>query len=224
MAAAISQKWVQSIQGPDYVDDSGSGEQIEGLPSTWLQRIGQFCGSIHCWCRCVHPEVERMAAAVSEHVLVRFKKSLATDKSWQGIVALSNCDDQGQEVLSYKIGIWLKCNTSHYEGYHQLGHVSECVNRKCHISLHRWHFCQWSLGFYDTGEGSSIQLKLIYKDPERLEDRAKVLDLHVWGGVGENGTLWLKQGSHVLDLPKVITHQGMFSVCGQLVRHFSQAS
>ena len=54
------------------------------------------------------------------------------------------------------------------------------------------------------------------KDLERLEDSTRVLKLEVWG---ECGTLRCKRGSGIPDVPEVVTHQSIFSLCGKLIRH-----
>ena len=55
------------------------------------------------------------------------------------------------------------------------------------------------------------------KDPERLEDDARVLGLVV---AMEHGKLQWKQESMVLDAPDIVTRWAVFSLCGRLVGHF----
>ena len=59
--------------------------------------------------------------------------------------------------------------------------------------------------------------RFVCKDPKRLQDGAKALSLQVWG---ENATLRWKWGSEVPNVPHVVTHQNIFSLCGKLVGHF----
>lgn len=134
----------------------------------------------------MHLEVKRMAAAGRERIPVRFAKSLPTDTRRQGIVALSNRADEGQKVLPYANGVWLKFCTSYYEGYHRLSHVAESVNQKDYIRLYRRHICQRSFGCYCMGEGQLSNYEVTCKDPEKLNDGTRVLGLYV---CGENGTL-----------------------------------
>ena len=60
------------------------------------------------------------------------------------------------------------------------------------------------------------QFGLICKDPERLEDGARVLGLDVRG---EHGILKWRRGSAVPDVPSVVTRRTVFSLCGKLVGH-----
>lgn len=62
--------------------------------------------------------------------------------------------------------------------------------------------------------------RLSCKVQVRLKDRTKVLGLQVWGVV-EKGYLQWKRGSKYLDLPKDIIYQAAFSLCEQLLGHFS---
>ena len=55
------------------------------------------------------------------------------------------------------------------------------------------------------------------KDPERLEDGARVLGLTV---VMEHGKLRRKRGSMVPDAPYIVKRRAVFSLCGRLVGHF----
>ena len=61
------------------------------------------------------------------------------------------------------------------------------------------------------------RFRLECKDPERLEDGARVLGLAV---MMEHGKLRLKRGSMVPDAPDIVTRRAVFSLCGRLVRHF----
>ena len=58
---------------------------------------------------------------------------------------------------------------------------------------------------------------LVSKDPERLEDGARVLGLQV---LSEGGRLRWKRGSEIPEVPPVLTRRNVFSVCGKLVGHF----
>lgn len=58
---------------------------------------------------------------------------------------------------------------------------------------------------------------LICKDPKQLEDKAKVLGLQVWG---EDNILWWKWGCEVPNVPQIIAHQSVFSLCGETCGSF----
>ena len=55
------------------------------------------------------------------------------------------------------------------------------------------------------------------KDPERLEDGARVLGSAV---AMKHDKLWWKRGSMVPDAPNIVTRWAVFSLCGRLVGHF----
>ena len=54
------------------------------------------------------------------------------------------------------------------------------------------------------------------KEPERLQDGARVLGLQVWG---EDTSLYWRRGNKIPDMPRVVTRQNIFSLCGKLVGH-----
>ena len=57
---------------------------------------------------------------------------------------------------------------------------------------------------------------LLSKEPERLQDGARVLGLQVWG---EDNSLYWRRGNKIPDLPRVVTRRNVFSLCGKLVGH-----
>ena len=57
---------------------------------------------------------------------------------------------------------------------------------------------------------------LLSKEPERLQDGARVLGLQVWG---EDNSLYWGRGNKIPDMPRVVTRQNIFSLCGKLVGH-----
>ena len=57
---------------------------------------------------------------------------------------------------------------------------------------------------------------LLSKEPERLQDGARVLGLQVWG---EDNSLYWRRGNKIPDMPCVVTRQNVFSLCGKLVGH-----
>ena len=61
------------------------------------------------------------------------------------------------------------------------------------------------------------RFELECKDPERLEDGARVLGLAV---AMRHGKLQWKRGSRVPDAPYIVTHRAVFSLCGRLIGHF----
>ena len=60
---------------------------------------------------------------------------------------------------------------------------------------------------------------LICKDPERLEDGARVLGLNVRQ---EQGILKWRRGTAVPEVPDVFTRRAVFSLCGKLVGHLPE--
>ena len=58
---------------------------------------------------------------------------------------------------------------------------------------------------------------LVSKDPVRLRDGARVLGFQVWE---KDGTLRLKRGSQILEIPNRLTHRRVYSLCGKPVGHF----
>ena len=60
------------------------------------------------------------------------------------------------------------------------------------------------------------QFGLICKDPERLEDGARVLGLDVHG---KQGSLRWRRGAALPEVPDALTRRGVFSLCGILVGH-----
>ena len=60
------------------------------------------------------------------------------------------------------------------------------------------------------------QFGLIYKDPERLEDGARVLGLDVHG---KQGSLQWRHRAVLPEVPHALTRRDVFSLCGILVRH-----
>ena len=62
-----------------------------------------------------------------------------------------------------------------------------------------------------------VMPRLECKDPERLEDGARVLGLAV---TMEHGKLRWKRESMVPDAPDIVTLWAVFSLCGRLVGHF----
>ena len=59
---------------------------------------------------------------------------------------------------------------------------------------------------------------LTCKEPERLQDGAKVLGLLVSGS--EEGLCW-RRGADAPGVPSNVTRRSVFSVCGKLVGHFT---
>ena len=57
---------------------------------------------------------------------------------------------------------------------------------------------------------------LLSKDPEKLQDGARVLGLQVWG---EDNSLYWKRGNKISDMPRVVMRWNLFSLCGKLVEH-----
>ena len=57
---------------------------------------------------------------------------------------------------------------------------------------------------------------LLSKEPERLQDGARVLRLQVWG---EESSLYWRRGNKIPDLPRVVTRRNVFSLCSKLVGH-----
>ena len=57
---------------------------------------------------------------------------------------------------------------------------------------------------------------LLNKEPERLQDGARVLGLQVWG---EDNSLYWRRGNKIPDMPRVITRRNVFSLCSKLVGH-----
>ena len=57
---------------------------------------------------------------------------------------------------------------------------------------------------------------LLSKEPERLQDGARVLGLQVWG---EDNSLYWRRGNKIPDMPRVVTRRNVFSLCGKLVGH-----
>ena len=53
---------------------------------------------------------------------------------------------------------------------------------------------------------------LLNKEPERLQDDARVLGLQVWG---EDNSLYWRRGNKIPDMPR----QNIFSLCSKLVGH-----
>ena len=54
------------------------------------------------------------------------------------------------------------------------------------------------------------------KEPERLQDGARVLGLQVWG---EDNSLYWRRGNKIPDMPRVVTRRNVFSLCDKLVGH-----
>ena len=52
---------------------------------------------------------------------------------------------------------------------------------------------------------------LLSKEPERLQDGARMLGLQLWG---EDNSLYWRRGNKISDMP-----QNIFSLCGKLVGH-----
>ena len=57
---------------------------------------------------------------------------------------------------------------------------------------------------------------LFNKEPERLQDGARVFGLQVWG---EDNSLYWRRGNKIPDMPRVIMRRNVFSLCGKLVGH-----
>ena len=57
---------------------------------------------------------------------------------------------------------------------------------------------------------------LFSKETKRLQDCARVLGLLVWG---EDNPLYWRRGNKIPDMPRVVTWQNIFSLCGKLVGH-----
>ena len=57
---------------------------------------------------------------------------------------------------------------------------------------------------------------LFSKEPERLQDGARVLVLQVWG---EDNSLYWRRGNKIPDMLCIITRRNVFSLCGKLVGH-----
>ena len=57
---------------------------------------------------------------------------------------------------------------------------------------------------------------LLSKEPERLQDDARVLGLQVWG---EDNSLYWTRGNKISDMPCVVMRWNLFSLCGKLVGH-----
>ena len=57
---------------------------------------------------------------------------------------------------------------------------------------------------------------LFSKEPERLQDGARVLGLQVWG---EDNSLYWRRGNKIPDMPRVVMRWNIFSLCGKLVGH-----
>ena len=57
---------------------------------------------------------------------------------------------------------------------------------------------------------------LLSKEPEKLQDGARVLGLQVWG---EDNSLYRRRGNKIQDMPRVVTRRNIFSLCGKLVGH-----
>ena len=62
---------------------------------------------------------------------------------------------------------------------------------------------------------------LLSKEPERLQDGARVLGLQVWG---EDSSLYWRRGNKIPDMPRVVTWRNAFSLCGKLVGHLPMGS
>ena len=54
------------------------------------------------------------------------------------------------------------------------------------------------------------------KEPERLQDGARVLVLQVWG---EDNSLYWRGGNKIPDMPCVVTRWNIFSLCSKLAGH-----
>ena len=57
---------------------------------------------------------------------------------------------------------------------------------------------------------------LLSKEPERLQDDARVLGLQIWG---EDNSLYWRRGNKIPDMPRVVMRRNVFSLCGKLVGH-----
>ena len=57
---------------------------------------------------------------------------------------------------------------------------------------------------------------LLSKEPERLQDGARVLGLQVWV---EDNSLYGRRGNKIPDMPRVIMRWNLFSLCSKLVGH-----
>ena len=55
---------------------------------------------------------------------------------------------------------------------------------------------------------------LLSKEPEKLQDGARVLGLQVWG---EDNSLYWRRGNKIPDMPCVVMRRNVFSLCGKLV-------
>lgn len=61
-----------------------------------------------------------------------------------------------------------------------------------------------------------LQFGLVCKPPQRVDEGARVLGLHVWG---EQGRLLWRRSGEIPAVPSVITRRSVFSFCGRLIGH-----